>query len=124
MKTVFFSLHNFASVNKPCTFYAVCCFQSSNNYISLSQVLGIVMMFDCVPGCKSSAMEEAFSRNMLASFLLVREIVAPTLAHVCCLHTYDESCLDRATGHQFSECVQANVLTGLVNFYQLHRSQL
>ncbi|XP_057765862.1 uncharacterized protein At4g17910-like [Salvia miltiorrhiza] len=34
------------------------------------QVLAIVMLFDCVPGCKSSAMEEAFSRNMLASFLL------------------------------------------------------
>ncbi|KAG6389914.1 hypothetical protein SASPL_151389 [Salvia splendens] len=34
------------------------------------QVLAIVMMFDCVPGRKSSAMEEAFSRNMLASFLL------------------------------------------------------
>ncbi|KAL1531868.1 hypothetical protein AAHA92_31955 [Salvia divinorum] len=34
------------------------------------QVLAIVMMFDCVPGCKSSAMEQAFSRNMLASFLL------------------------------------------------------
>ncbi|KAG6412960.1 hypothetical protein SASPL_125655 [Salvia splendens] len=77
------------------------------------QGLGIVMMFDCVPRCKSSAMEEAFSRNMLASFLLVREIVAPTLAHG--LHTYDDSGLDRATDHQFSECVQANVLTGLVN---------
>lgn len=42
----------------------------SLNLASNLQVLAIVMLSDYVPGCKSSAMEEAFSRNMLASFLL------------------------------------------------------
>ncbi|KAK6132062.1 hypothetical protein DH2020_034198 [Rehmannia glutinosa] len=44
-------------------------------YVSLTlasnlQVLAILMLSDYVPGCKSSALEEAFDRNLLASFLL------------------------------------------------------
>ncbi|KAL7090952.1 hypothetical protein ACP275_12G074800 [Erythranthe tilingii] len=34
------------------------------------QVLAILMLSDYVSGCKSSALEEAFNRNLLASFLL------------------------------------------------------
>lgn len=42
-------------------------------YQFVFQVLAILMLSDYVSGCKSSALEEAFNRNLLASFLLVRE---------------------------------------------------
>lgn len=39
-----------------------------------SQVLAILMLSDYIPGSKTSVLEEAFNRNLLGAFLLVRNI--------------------------------------------------
>ncbi|XP_047943544.1 uncharacterized protein At4g17910-like [Salvia hispanica] len=77
------------------------------------QVLGIVMMFDCVPGCKSSAMEEAFSRNMLASFLLANVLTGLVNLSIDTLSASSISAVAILFAYAFILCF----VVGIANFF-------
>ncbi|KAK6134239.1 hypothetical protein DH2020_032044 [Rehmannia glutinosa] len=69
---LFFWRHSFISIFSTRKLARFMFFPHANLAITKSnfQVLAILMLSDYVPGCKSSALEEAFDRNLLASFLL------------------------------------------------------
>ncbi|KAG6410372.1 hypothetical protein SASPL_128430 [Salvia splendens] len=77
------------------------------------QVLAIVMMFDCVPGCKSSAMEEAFSRNMLASFLLANVLTGVVNLSIDTLSASSISALAILFAYAFILCF----VVGIANYF-------
>ncbi|KAL1553614.1 hypothetical protein AAHA92_14269 [Salvia divinorum] len=77
------------------------------------QVLAIVMMFDCVPGCKSSALEEAFSRNMLASFLLANVLTGLVNLSIDTLSASTISALAILFVYAFILCF----VVGIANFF-------
>lgn len=73
------------------------------------QVLAIVMLFDYVPGCKSSAVEEAFSRNMLASFLLANVLTGLVNLSVDTLSTSPISALAILFAYALVLCLSVGI---------------
>lgn len=48
----------------------------SNKHYTMLQFLAMAMLADYIPGPKISILEEAFSKNLLGTFLLVRDIAS------------------------------------------------
>lgn len=83
----------------------------SKKHFTNLQFLAMAMLADFIPGPKISILEEAFSKNLLGTFLLVRKItfeIASTDIHTFILNLKVIIMFAHVT-------MQANFMTGLVN---------
>lgn len=75
------------------------------------QVLALFLLSDCLPGSKTTVLEEAYNRNLLVTFLVVnKKFFSSLLAFGSFM-----SLAQNITLLLFFYFFQANLLTGLVN---------
>ncbi|GMN30556.1 hypothetical protein TIFTF001_002846 [Ficus carica] len=77
------------------------------------QVLGILMLSDFIPGSKTSVLEQACNRNLLATFLLANVLTGLVNLSMDTLSASPITALSILIAYAFTTCV----VIGLVDFY-------